>query len=322
MLLAAALALQSLTLVVTGDRGPGQGKHIVLLAGDEEYRSEEMLPQLAKILAKRHGFKCTVVFSLNGRGEIDPNTQTNQPGVEALRSADLCIMMLRFRQWPDAQMKEFVDYYLAGKPILAIRTSTHAFQYPADSASPYRRFSWNSAEWQGGFGKQVLGETWVSHWGNHGSQGTRGVPASAHPILRGVTDLFGTTDVYEAAPPPDAEILMRGEVVDGLKARNPAASGTKNGRPLNNPMMPIVWLREPLNASGARNRVMTSTFGAATDFLNPGFRRLLVNATYWLTHIPVPAAANVELVGEYQPSAFGFNKFKTGVKPVDLGGGR
>src|SRR5262245_60994194 len=96
-------------VVYDGKKGPGQGKHIVFLTGDEEYRSVEGLPQLAKILAVRHGFKCTVLFSINKDGEIDPNTRDNEPGLEALDSADLCVMALRFREWPDEQMKHFVD---------------------------------------------------------------------------------------------------------------------------------------------------------------------------------------------------------------------
>ena len=68
-------------VVYAGQEGPGKGKHIVFLAGDEEYRSEEGLPALAKILAARHGFKCTVVFSINQEGEIDPNTKNHQPGI-------------------------------------------------------------------------------------------------------------------------------------------------------------------------------------------------------------------------------------------------
>src|SRR5690349_11051369 len=85
-------------VVYEGKEGPGKGKHIVFLTGDEEYRSEEGLPMLAKILSQRHGFKCTVLFSIKN-GEIDPNTKSNEPGMEALDSADLCIMLLRFREW-------------------------------------------------------------------------------------------------------------------------------------------------------------------------------------------------------------------------------
>src|SRR5438309_9516506 len=143
-------------VVYEGKDGPGQGKHIVFLTGDEEYRSEEGLPQLAKILAERHGFKCTVLFAINpADGAIDPNVRTNMPGAEALDSADVVVMLLRFREWPDTQMKHFVDAYLAGKPIIALRTSTHAFKYD-NKESEYARYSWDSQAWPGGFGKQVL----------------------------------------------------------------------------------------------------------------------------------------------------------------------
>ena len=113
-------------LVYPGGEGPGKGKHVVLVAGDEEYRSEEMLPQLARILSKHHGFKCTVLFSLNAKGEIDPKA-SNIPGLEALASADLMVLFVRFRHLPDDQMKHLADYVDAGKPVLGIRTATHAF---------------------------------------------------------------------------------------------------------------------------------------------------------------------------------------------------
>lgn len=88
------------SLVYVGNSGPGLGKNIVFLAGDEEYRSEEGLPQLARILAFRHGFRCTVLFSQAKDGTIDPEVQDNQPGMEALDSADLCFLQLRFRGGP------------------------------------------------------------------------------------------------------------------------------------------------------------------------------------------------------------------------------
>ena len=104
-------------VVYEGQNGLGKGKHIVFLAGDEEYRSEEALPMLAKILAVRHGFKCTVLFPINpADGTIDPLTLTNIPGLEALDSADSCVMGLRFRELPDQQMKHFVDYVGDYKP--------------------------------------------------------------------------------------------------------------------------------------------------------------------------------------------------------------
>lgn len=309
-----------------GKKGPGKGKHIVFISGDEEYRSEEGLPQLAKILAVHHGFKCTVLFSLNKDGVIDPNVQNNTPGTEALASADMCVILLRFRNWPDEQMKYFSDYYLAGKPIIALRTSTHAFDYKKDSNSSYKNFSWGSG---GGFGKRVLGETWVSHWGNHKKEATLGVipnGADKHPILRGVTgpDIFGDTDVYEAAPPADATILVLGQVLKGMSATDaPATYRKKNAKGVeqgvNDPMMPVVWTRNHTNENGKVNKILTTTMGSATDLQSEGLRRMLVNGAYWAVGMEkkISKKAKVDYVGEFKPTMYGFNGAKKGVKPAD-----
>src|SRR5205085_9473244 len=105
-------------LTFGGSDGPGNGKHIVLISGDEEYRSEEALPQLAKILSTHHGFKCTVLFAIDTEdGTINPNQSDNIPGLEALQTADLLILFTRFRDLPDEQMRYLVDYIEAGKPV-------------------------------------------------------------------------------------------------------------------------------------------------------------------------------------------------------------
>ena len=297
-----------------GKAGPGKGKHIVFLAGDEEYRSEEALPQLAKILSQRHGFKCTVLFSINKQtGEIDPNTPDNEPGIEALDSADLCITSLRFRAWPDEQMKHFADYVAAGKPIIGLRTSTHSFNKIS-----------GTYKWFNDYGKNVLGERWVSHWGSHKKEATKGIiedAAKSDPVLRGVTDIFGTTDVYEAAPPADAKILVRGQVLKGMTPDTEPAdykkkrSTDKEEQGVNDPMMPVVWTRIYNGENGKGNKVLCTTMGAASDLPNEGLRRLLINGAYWATGLEVPAKADVTFVGDFQPSMYGFGGFTKGVKP-------
>src|ERR1041385_5194815 len=167
-------------------------KHIVFLTGDEEYRSEEGLPMLAQILTERHGFRCTVLYALDPDGTINPENKRSLSNAQALDSADAIVMLLRRRQWPDEQMKHFADAYLRGVPILALRTSTHAFQFTDGPFAAYNDF-----------GKRVLGEGWVDHWGKHKSEATRGIlepAAKDNPILNGVDKLFGNTDVYEAHP--------------------------------------------------------------------------------------------------------------------------
>jgi hypothetical protein len=303
-----------------GTNGEGRGKHIVFLSGDEEYRSEEGLPMLAKILATRHGFKCTVLFAINpADGTINPTVQTNTPGLAALDSADLCVMALRFREWPDADMKHFVDYLNRGKPIIALRTSTHAFAYSRNKQSPFAHFSWDSKRWPGGFGQQVLGETWINHHGEHGKQSTRGIINEAHkshPILRGVADIWGPSDVYGVIHlPTNAAVLVWGQVLTGMNPADPPLEGPKN-----NPMMPVVWVREFTSDSGETSQMVTTTMGSADDLENDGLRRLLVNACYWTTGLAdqIPARADVDYIGSFQATPFGFGKFKRGLKPADL----
>jgi hypothetical protein len=299
--------------------GPGKGKEIVFLAGDEEYRSEEGLPMLARILSQRHGFKCTVLFSVGADGFIDPNAKASLPGAAALDSADLIVMLLRYRAYPDDVMKHFVDAVQRGVPIIGLRTSTHAFNYPGDSKSVYKGYN--------GFGKKVLGEQWVSHWGRHKAEATRGVvepSAKDDVILRGVADVFGDTDVYEAYPPADAKILLRGQVLKGMKPTDEPAdykkkrSTDKVEQGINDPMMAVAWTRLVKNESGRENKIFCTTMGSSTDLTNEGLRRLIVNAAYWAVGLDVPQKANVELVGEYKPSMYGFGGFKKGVKPEDL----
>jgi hypothetical protein len=307
-------------VVYQGKAGPGQGKHVVFLAGDEEYRSEEGLPLLAKILAVRHGFKCTVVFTLNpADGTIDPLNQTNMPGIKALDSADLCVLGLRFRELPDAQMKHFADYLNTGKPFIALRTSTHAFKYDRNKSSPYAKYDWHSTAWPGGFGQQVLGETWVNHHGHHGFESTRGVvnePFKDHPILRDVADIWCPTDVYTVSHlPQDATVLVWGQVLSGMKPTDSPLEGPKN-----HPMMPVAWVRSYTGESSKTSKIFTTTMGAAVDLESEGLRRLLINAAYWAVGFgaKIPSKANVDYVGEYKPGWFGFGKFKPGLKPEDL----
>jgi Trehalose utilisation len=301
--------------------GPGGGKHIVFLTGDEEYRSEEGLPMLAKILSQRHGFKCTVLFSLAADGTIDPNNQKSLSSPEQLDSADAIIMLTRFRQWPDDATKHFTDTVNRGIPIIGLRTATHAFSgYPKDS--PNAVLNWNN---NGGWGEQVLGETWVSHWGKHKIEATKGIiePDAANlAILHGVTDVFGLTDVYEAHPPADAKILLRGQSLDGLKPDSTPAAYEKNGQGINNPMMPIAWTRSVTSSSGKTNTILCTTMGDAIDLESEGLRRLIVNGVYQGLSLPVPAKADVAYVDPYQPGFYGNDGFRKGMRPEDLALGK
>lgn len=310
-----------------GKEGAGKGRHIVFLSGDEEYRSEEGLPMMARLMAERHGFKTTVLFSIGKDGTIDPTAGPSVEGIEALDTADLVIMLLRFRTWPDEKMKHFDAYVKSGKPIIALRTSTHAFNHP--KTGTYAKYGWQAPEttgWKGGFGRAVLGETWVSHWGKHKKEACLGVIEESqkeNPILRGIEQLFADSDVYEAHPPEDAVILARGRVLSGMTADTAPAVYSKKTvkgieQDVNAPMMPVVWTREVAQESGAKTKVLTTTMGAATDLQSEGLRRLVVNGAYHLLGMEVPAKADVTIVGDYKPTMYGFGTFKKGVKVSDL----
>ncbi len=289
--------------------GPGKGKQVVLLAGDEEYRSEESMPMLAQILSA-NGFNTTVLFSMNPDGTVNPDAGGSLSHSEALDKAEAIVMSLRFRHWDDASMERFEKALNRGVPIVALRTSTHAFNFPADSK--WAKYSFNAkAEkgWEMGFGRQILGETWVSHWGQHKKQATRTHVEDAnknHPILNGVGEIFCTSDVYEANPLMPSTILLRGEVTESF---DPSSKGFD---PKNKPMQAVAWVREVKNS-----RIFTTTMGAASDLVDEDLRRLVVNGVFWGLGVEVPVKAAVDAKG-FNPSFYSFKGYKTGLKPEDF----
>lgn len=309
-------------LKFTGGEGAGKGKHIVLIAGDEEYRSEETMPMLAKILTERHGFDTTVIFSADEDGTINPKANKNLSGAEVLDSADAMIVNIRFREWDDEAMKHFDGAMNRGIPVIGLRTSTHAFKFPKES----KWFEWSFNHSTGGYGRTVLGETWISHWGHHKFEATRTVVEEGqeqNPLLNGVESIFGDSDTYEAAPPEDATILLRGLVLEGMgvddglsKVEKAPKGGEKQN--VNEPAMPVAWSREVGNKAGTTNRVLTTTMGAATDFADEDLRRLVVNGIFWGLEMEVPAKADVTPVGEWVPSNYGYKDGKSGLKAADF----
>ena len=305
-------------------KGSGAGKHVVLLVGDEEYRSEEALPMLARILSERHGFKCTVLFS-HDDGVINPNNGASLAKPEALDTADALVLGLRFRKWNDVALAKFDAAIKRGVPIVATRTSTHAFSgIPKDSA--FAAYNWNA---KGGFGKNVLGETWVSHWGNHKGEATRTAiepGAEKLAVLNGVGEIFGDTDVYEAYPPADAQILLRGLVLKGMNPQDPLSerskkrSTDKQEQGIKSPAMAVAWTRVVPNAGGTKNRVLTTTMASASDLKDESLRRLVINGVFWGLGLDVPAKADVTPVVEWKPSNYSFNMFHRGLKAEDFAG--
>ena len=300
-----------------GTQGPGAGKQIVLLAGDHEYRGEETLPALARILARRYGFTCRVFITTDPKtGFIEPGS-SNIAGLEALKTADLLIVFLRFQDFPDDEMQHIVDYLDRGGPVIGLRTATHAFQIPRKDAK-FVKYTWNrGADYPGGFGRQILGETWVTHYGTNHKQSSLLVvpPAQAsHPILTGVKDMWAQSGGYTADPIAGSQVLATGRILNGMTPDSPPAPGKSE--------QPVVWVRTYESASGKTGRVFTTTHGASEDLLNDGFRRMLVNASLWGAGLEsaIRPASDISFVGPYQPSTYSFGGFVKGMKPSDLAG--
>jgi hypothetical protein len=305
-----------LWLTYQGGEGPGQGKHVVLIAAEQEYRSEQSMPMLAKVLSQHHGFDCTVLFSVNEQGLVDPTLPApfedktkrhNIPGLEHLASADCVIWLSRFMHLPDEQMKHFHDYFDSGKPLIALRTANHGFH----GGRPYVKDGKNISL------RELLGGTFMGHHGGWHREATRGilVPENQeHPILTGVKDIWGTSDVYrchnDKSPfPEDCQALVMGQpLVDLTREAEP--------NPDKEPL-PVAWTKSWTGNKGLSTRIFHFTMGSAEDFENAGVRRLTVNAVYW--GLGMEAAlrpdSSVDIIGDYQPRKSGFNYKELGVEP-------
>lgn len=305
-----------LWLTYQGGEGPGAGKHVVLIAAEQEYRAEQIMPMLAKVLAERHGFHCTVLFLTNDQGLVDPTmpaplkeegANNIMPGLEHLASADCVIWMSRFLQLSDTDIQHFYDYFDSGKPIIALRTANHGLWR---DNKPYM-----VADKKVSLGK-MLGGAFMGHHGGWKREATTGIVVEenkTHPILIGVNDVWGTTDVYrchkEDTVPADCTPLLLGQPMKSLERDAPP--NTKK-QPL-----PIAWTKSWTGNKGKASRILHFTMGSAKDFENEGVRRVTINGVYWGLGMEdkITADRSVDIVGEYVPLKDGFNYEKLGVKP-------
>ena len=297
--------------VVFPAQGTAKGKKIVFIASDHEYRSEETCPALARILAKHHGFDTVVCFGVDSNGEIKAGA-SDIKGLEHLKDADGCVMFTRFQNLPDDQMAHIDDYLNRGGPILGLRTSTHGFKIPKGSKYYKYDFRYPGDDYKNGFGHQVLGQTWVGHYGKNHQQSTRIdiLPGKKdHPILRGAKGIHVHAGGYNAEPQNDWEILTMAQ---------PLMSMQPDGAPdPSKPPMASEWTRQYTGKNGSKGRVFTSLYGASEDILNPGYRRMIVNAIYWTVGLEgeIKADSGIDFVGEYKPNTFRGGGNATGIKP-------
>jgi len=218
---------------------------VVLISGEYEYKSAETLPAFKKYLEANYPVTC-VYLVRTGEKENDI------PGLEALAKADLALFFIRRMTLPEDQLAKVRAYASSGRPIIGVRTASHAFE--------------NWKEWD----HDVLGGNYQNHHGNKISGTARVIPdAAGHPILAGVSGEFPLGgSLYRNAPLPEGS--------------TPLLTGTISGKPAE----PIAWTHTYKNS-----RVFYTSLGHPDDFANPAFQRLLVNAIYWGLNQPVPARA-------------------------------
>jgi len=308
-------------LVYPGGDGPGKGKHVVLISADQEYRSEQSMPMMASILSRHHGFDCTVLFGVNEKGEVDPTMPVypkkgkeaefkahDIPGLEHLASADLVIFFTRLLTLPTEQQKQIVSYIDSGKPMIALRTANHGFRGPLPYEIDGKRVH---------FGNDVLGGSFRGHHGRWHADSTRGTVVKEqknHPIVSGVKDIWGPSDVYRTykegtSLPEGCTALVWGQPLMG---RKPGDAPNQKKEPL-----PVAWFKTWKTSEGKSARVFHSTMGSGKDLESAGLRRLVINATYWGMGLEsaISPTSKVDYVGSYQPLASGFNYEKIGVIP-------
>ena len=295
---------------------PGNGKKVVLIAADQEYRSEQAMPMLAKVLSERHGFDTTVLFALNQDGLVDPTQKIKWqdetvmhdiPGLEKLADADLLVLYSRLVTLPDKQLQHIYDYLDSGKPIMAFRTANHGF-IGFDYIKDGKRVN---------FGEDVLGGSFRGHHGRWKQDSTLGTvidAAKEHPVVRGIDTMWGPTDVYRTYPeggslPEGCTALVMGQP---LMTREEDSGANPDLIPL-----PVVWVTNWTGRTGKAARVFHSTMGSGKDFEDVDVRRVAVNATYWCLGLEdqIDPQSNVDPIGAYEPLVSGFNYEKLGVQP-------
>ncbi len=238
-------------------RFPGdKRKHIVIVMGEREYETADTVPKFAlKELGK--DFKISLVYA-------DVKDKNFFPGAEIIRDADVVLVSVRRRNLSAAQLKLFKDHIAAGKPLVGIRTASHAF-HQNKSGPPE-----GLAEWRD-FDGSVLGGNYHGHLGNTVTTFAQPIGKMAeHPILRGVDpgrfQTYGS--LYQVRPLKEStETLLIGSA-QNVKEREPVA-----------------WT----NSLPSGSRVFYTSLGHPYDFEITQFRTMLRNAIYWIVKEKTPS---------------------------------
>jgi type 1 glutamine amidotransferase len=243
-------------------------RKIVMLIGDDEYKTEVSLPAFVKSDLEPLGFDVTIIHA-------DSQNKNNFPGMaEAIKKADLVFVSVRRRLPPKEQLDALRAHLAAGKPIVGIRTACHAWCLRNEKETQ-AALDKGLSHWPE-FDPEVFGGHYTGHHANTiKSAVTLADGANDHPILRGVkvAKLIGNGSLYRVRP---------------LAA---STSPLLFGAIPNQEPEPIAWT----NLAGPKKaRVFNTTLGHEDDFKNPAFRKLLVNALFWALDDPYPIGQDIE----------------------------
>jgi len=314
-----ALLLSLFPLAATADEPAKGGKapHVVFISGDEEYRSEESLPMLAKILHDEHGFRVSVCYALDEEGKVDPDTLTNIAGLEALDDADLVVMFTRFRKLPEDQLGRIRKYAESGRPMMGFRTATHAFRYDGGPLADEMNEAWE---------RKVFGQRWITHHGHFGdgmemlTAVSLAPPAASHPVLRGVEPFEAYSWLYH--------VEGGGDSLEGDCTRLLIGKALKSGHakefdrfPETNP---VAWTKTYTGASGKPARVFFTTLGHPFDFKAESMRKLALNGVFWALGMEerIPeGGVKADFAAPYEPNNSGVGGSKKELAPAFLPAG-
>ena len=238
---------------------------VVFVIADDEYDAAKTLPEFARQLEDKYNFCCEFALARAKGGNTAERNRICH--MEALMSADLAIVYVRRRALPPKQMKYLRDYVAGGKPVIGLRTASHAFSLRRQKP-PAGYVDWPE------FDQQVLGGNYHGHHGNKSKEGPQTYVwvkpgMESHPILAGVPggEVHVRSWLYKTLPLTDTTaVLMMGRVED------------------REPHEPVAWT----NITAAGGRVFYTSLGHPDDFKLDVFRRMLTNAVFWALARPVP----------------------------------
>jgi uncharacterized protein len=290
--------------------------HVVFVTGDEEYRSEESMPMLARILSRELNAKVTVCYAMDSLGNINPNINNNITGLHALKTADLMVVFTRWRELPKEQAKWITDFAESGKPMVGFRTSTHTFKYNKDSSMMHLNDKWPYEVW---------GQQWITHHGHFDDGGyplteVSLVEKATHRILRGVKPFQAYSWLYHV---DGGEWKINPNCRPILKGRSLKSQHEMNGDLAKFPLyQSVAWTKSYTTKTGKTSRIFFTTLGHPFDFKEESMRKLAINGIFWALgkEFFIPKnGVNVNLATPYEPNNSGFGeKFKKDLKPLVL----